>query len=136
MLTYICSYMMKMSVMNFLNIKRIIFDLVAAICVLALMFLSFAYSPANASQISQYLYLTNSNAQVVCGNSPDETEHKTSWRCEACRLASLIDIPSISNDCFAGSAFIFVKDLSIISLFVQFEAINKTSYARAPPFNI
>ena len=122
--------------MNFLSVKRIMFDLVAAICVLALVFLSFAYSPANASQTSQYLYLTNGNAQVVCGNSTGEAEHKVSWRCEACRLASLIDMPSVSNDCFAGSAYIFVKDLCNVSLFVQFEAISKTSYARAPPLTV
>jgi len=118
--------------------RRIINEIAAALGVLAIVFLSFAYQPANAGNAGigdVYLSVIGANQLSFCGQAPNN-EHSSSWRCDACRLSASIITPKSSSIITLTIATIMIRgSFSQVKLAPNQVKDNK-EYARAPPLKI
>ncbi len=116
-------------------IKRTINELAAAIGVMALVFLSFTYSPVNAYGFENPSYLGNGDISVYCGQAPKNDGHY-GLQCDSCRLSFSINLPNVADVLLKNSAFLALVELDRSSKFKIAQSTNRFSYARAPPFII
>jgi len=118
--------------------RRVINEIAAAFGVLAIIFLSFAYQPANAGNAGigdVYLSAIGVNQLSFCGQTPN-SEHSSSWRCDACRLSASIITPKSSSLIILKVATIMIRgDFKQVRLAPNQVNDNK-EYARAPPLKV
>ncbi len=116
-------------------IKRITNELAAAFGVLALVFLSFTYSPVGANGFENSSYLVNGDISVYCGQEPIGDGHY-GLQCDSCRLTFATNLPTGTDVLLKNSAFLAFVELDKSSKFKLSQSVNRFSYARAPPFTI
>lgn len=92
--------------------RHIAADLVRALAVLALVFLSYAHQPVGAAQALEHDVLTAAVTASFCGDAPEDG--KAHAPCHACRIGGgadlpppcegLVHLPAVAEPAFAEAA--------------------------------
>lgn len=108
-------------------------DVVTALGVLALVFLSFGHQPIAWARDSAVFVYANGDLASFCGGAP-EGGRASGKGCDACRLASGIGLPPAP--CLPAARFAMaVRSVDLdVQGFVPDGVLNRVQDPRAPPF--
>lgn len=110
-------------------------ELVVALGVLALVFLSFSHQTINVQASDKGFVLADGSMPVFCGSPPEDGSGQKAHRsCDACRIAAGIALPQTSTDCAERFVLVARADVVGIEFAAHVDFINQASRSRAPPF--